>query len=148
MGSEEPVSPVEGGDDLQTDRGPGPVRIMAWTVAGLVILLTLLLGVTAATLPGCSFCHDSSDFVAQTKAHGHASTDCVRCHVKKDVPARVAYAYNIIFAMALRAVPEGGGPTTAIPDATCLSCHANVMREMVTHNGLSILHSQCGDAAR
>jgi len=119
------------------------VRICVWAVAGLVVVLAMAFAVTVATLPGCSACHKSAAFVAQTKARPHASIACVRCHANAGVPHRIAYGYNLLFGQVLRVAPSNGGPITAIPDSTCLSCHADVMDKKVTVNGLSILHSKC-----
>ena len=143
MGSYEPVSPTDGGNDLQENRGPGPVRIVVWIAAGLILLLATALTVTAIALPGCASCHDSREFVTQTNSRGHSQIACIRCHVEPNVPARVTYAYNELFGMTLGIGRGQGGPTTAIQDSTCLSCHKDVMAQKVTLNGLSILHSQC-----
>jgi len=116
-----------------------------WVVAGLLVVAAVSVGIAAAALPGCSSCHDSADFVAQTDASSHAEIDCVRCHVEPGVVARTTYGFNLVFGMALGLAPASAGPTTAIADKTCLSCHSAVLREKVTANGLSILHSQCAE---
>jgi len=117
-------------------------------VAGLAVLLAVCVTATAAALPGCRSCHDSADFVAQTRAHSHATVDCVRCHVSGGVPARLTYGFNIVFAMTLRITPTSAGQTTAVADAACLSCHRGVMQRKVTANELSILHEQCTKGRR
>ncbi len=119
------------------------LRIGVWVIAGLVVLLTVAFAVTAATLPGCTQCHSSQSFVEQTEAHSHATIDCVRCHASVGVPHRITYGYNLLFGQTLGVAPSDGGPITAIPDSTCLSCHADVMTRTVTAGGLSILHKEC-----
>ena len=119
------------------------IRIGVWAIAGLVVVLGLVFAVTVVALPGCTSCHDSASFVSQTQASSHGKIDCVRCHADAGVPHRITYAYNELFGQVLHIAPAEGGPITAIPDSTCRSCHADVMRKKVTANGLSILHSEC-----
>lgn len=119
------------------------MRIVVWSLAGLTVLLALLLGVTAATLPGCTLCHQSPAFVAQSQQNPHAKYACVRCHVESGVPSRVQYAYHLIFGMALHVAPTGDGPVAGISNETCLSCHQAVTKKIVTLNGISIKHSDC-----
>jgi len=128
---------------LQPSRVSNLIRIAAWSLAGLIVLLVLTFAVTAVTLPGCTQCHRSAPFVAQTAQSVHANVSCVRCHVQSDPASRVAYAYHLIFGMALRVAPVGTGPVAGIPNQTCLSCHADVMTKVVTANGVSIEHSNC-----
>jgi hypothetical protein len=112
------------------------------------VLFALLLGATAAVLPGCSFCHQSQQFVSETAAHQHAKVDCVRCHVGPGVASRVEFAYRLIFGMTLRLSPGSSGPISSVPDATCLSCHEHVTSAIVTSNGISIKHSDCAKGRR
>ena len=136
-------SSTQGVADLQSNGARNPIRIVAWSIAGLIVLLAVVFAVTAATLPGCAWCHDSAHFVEQTAARSHAKVECLRCHVSPGPVPRMTYAYNVLFGMTLHVTPVSGGPDTAIPDSTCLSCHAAVMTKKVTVNGLSILHKQC-----
>ena len=108
-----------------------------------MVLLTLLVGVIAVTLPGCTTCHSSPSFVSQTKQNAHAKIDCVRCHVAPGIPSRIVYAYHLVFEMTLRVSPPGSGPVASISDATCLSCHDNVLSRTVSSNGISIQHANC-----
>lgn len=133
---------------MQHNRAWNAIRIGVWVVSGLVVLVALLFSATAIALPGCSSCHDSSAFVSQTKAHSHATIDCVRCHVGAGIVHRVTYAYNLVLGQTLRVAPADGGPITAIPDTTCLSCHADVMGKEITAGGLSILHEKCAKGRR
>ena len=114
-----------------------------WSLAGLVVLVAVLIGATAAVLPGCEACHSSKKLVAQTQRSAHAEIECTRCHVQPGAAARVTYAYRLIFGMALRVSPSGSGPVASVSNSTCLSCHEAVMTEVVTANGLSIDHAQC-----
>ena len=116
---------------------------MVWALAAVTVVVALGLAVTAATLPGCTTCHRAPLFVEQTAASAHASVDCVRCHVQPGPAYRIAYAYHLVFGMALHLAPTGSGPIAGIPDSTCLSCHEGVMKQVVTYNGLSIKHSEC-----
>lgn len=119
------------------------IRIVVWSLAGLVVLAALILGVTAITLPGCSLCHNSATFVDQTNKNPHRKIACVQCHVQPGAASRVAYAYHMIFGMGLRVAPTGSGPISGVADGTCLSCHADVMTKIVQFNGISIKHSDC-----
>ncbi len=124
------------------------IRIALWAVAGLVVLLTLAFAGTVIALPGCTQCHASAEFVEQTSARAHASTDCVRCHADTGIPHRLAYGYNLLFGQTLKLAPIDGGPITAIPDSTCRSCHEDMMKTKVTVGGLSMLHSECAEGRR
>src|SRR5450759_1491220 len=108
-----------------------------------MLLVALLLGVTAATLPGCTVCHRSAKFVVQTAQSAHAKIACARCHVEPGVATRVVYAYHLVFGMTLQLEPVSSGPVAGITNSTCLSCHQNVMKRVVNVNGLSIDHSKC-----
>jgi hypothetical protein len=119
------------------------IRILIWSLAGAIVLFALVFGVTAATLPGCTLCHRSSAFVAETNKSAHTDVSCTRCHVQPGVSSRIGYAYHMIFGMLLRVSPTGTGPISGIPNETCRSCHEVVMQRTVTRNGLSIKHSLC-----
>jgi hypothetical protein len=137
------MTPTQGVDDLQPNRRHVAVRVLVWSLAGLVLLLAVVLGATAVTLPGCSACHDSKAFVTQTQQSAHASIACARCHVQPGAAQRVVYAYHLVFGMTLRVAPTGSGPVAGIPDTTCLSCHQVVMTKIITAKGLTIDHAKC-----
>jgi len=128
---------------LQPSRASRVIRIVVWSLAGLTVLLALVLGVTAATLPGCTLCHNNAAFKQQTAASSHAEVACVRCHVPSGPAARLAYAYHMIFGMGLRLAPVNSGPVAGIPNDTCLSCHQAVLKQVVSNNGINIKHSDC-----
>ena len=133
----------QGAGDLQPNRAYNVIRSVIWALGGLVLLVALVLGVTAVTLPGCKACHNAPVFVQQTAAGAHSKIECVRCHVQPGVPSRVDYAFHLIFGMGLRVSPTSSGPIAGIPNATCLSCHAAVMKRVVIANGISIKHELC-----
>jgi hypothetical protein len=118
------------------------IRILSWSLAGLVVLLVLILGVTSVAMPGCGFCHQSGAFAEQSHANAHAKYPCTTCHAQPGAPGRVVFAYHVVFGMVLRIAPEGG-PAAGIPNGTCLSCHANVQQKIVQAQGISIQHSTC-----
>jgi hypothetical protein len=128
---------------LESNRASTVIRIVVWTLAGLVVLVTLALAVTAATLPGCRFCHNAPAFVSQTAKGAHSRVDCVRCHVQPDPASRFAYAYHLVFGMTLGVAPTNSGPIAGIPNSTCLSCHGAVMKRVVSANELTIKHALC-----
>jgi hypothetical protein len=145
VGSYVLYSSTQGAGDLQPNRASNLIRILVWSLAGIVVVLAIAFAVTAITLPGCTLCHRGTEFVDQTKASAHADVTCVRCHVERGASPRVAYAYHMIFGMALRIAPTGSGPVAGIADQTCLSCHSAVMTRVVTVNGLSIKHAKCAN---
>ena len=128
---------------MQLNRASNLMRIVLWSLAGMVVLLVLTLTVTAATLPGCTGCHASTDFVAQTVKSPHAAVSCTSCHVESGVVPRFTYAYRIVFGMTLGLAPAGPGTVAGVPDRTCLSCHAKVMTRVVSVSGVSIAHRTC-----
>jgi hypothetical protein len=128
---------------LKPNRASLIIRAVVWSLAGMVVALVLLLGVTAVALPGCTRCHRDPVFVEQTAKSAHPDVDCVRCHVQPGPAQQLAYAYHLIFGMGLRVAPVNSGPIAGIADTTCLSCHEPVMKQVVTVNGLSIQHADC-----
>ena len=134
---------TQGAHDLQSLPPSKAIRILAWSLAGLVVLLTVLMGVTAAALPGCRACHDSKTFVTETRTSAHSEVECTQCHVQPGVAARLTYAYNVVFGMALHLAPAGSGQIATVTDSTCLSCHEAVMKGIVTADGISVDHAQC-----
>ena len=145
LASSWPPHSTQGVGDLQPNYASRVIRIVVWSFAGLVVLCVLLLSATAATLPGCTKCHQSPGFAEQTAKGAHSEVACVRCHVQPGAVARLEYAYHMIFGMRLRLAPTGTGPISGIPDRTCLSCHEAVMKRIVKLNGLSIQHSTCSE---
>ncbi|MDR3686228.1 MAG: cytochrome c3 family protein [Coriobacteriia bacterium] len=127
---------------MESNSASKVIRIAVWSFAGLVVLLALVLTVTTVTLPGCTFCHSSATFVAQSQSNPHAKLSCTQCHAQPGPVARLPFAYHLIFGMVLHVAPTGG-PVSGIPDATCLSCHQNVLKAVVRLNGISIKHEVC-----
>ena len=121
----------------------GVLRAAVWGLAGLVVLGVLLVGVSAATLPGCGACHQAKTFVAQSRSSRHAQVACIRCHVAPGVTPRIAYGYRVIFGMTLRLTGPASGSAAVVSNAACLSCHEAVMKNVVSNNGLSIRHADC-----
>lgn len=113
-----------------------------WSLAGLVVLLALVLGVTSVVLPGCGRCHQSGAFAAQSRGNPHAKYTCTTCHAQPGPPARAVFAYHLLFGMVLHVAPTGG-PVSAIPDSVCLSCHSKILGKTVQAKGISIQHSFC-----
>lgn len=126
---------------MQRSRTYLAIHVAVWSLAGLIVVFGLVLGATTILLPGCSRCHDGAKFAAQTRSGSHANVDCTRCHVQTGIAERAVYGAHIVFS-SLR-LSSLGGETPAIPDATCLSCHANVMKKVASRNGLRIDHRQC-----
>lgn len=137
------ATPTQDTQDSHANRSYDTVRILVWSLAGLVVLLAVVFAATAVALPGCRACHDSKAFVTQTGKSSHAKIECVRCHVQPGVAQRVVYTYHLIFGMTLRVAPTGSGPVAGIPDSTCRSCHEVVMSKLTTSRGLSIQHARC-----
>lgn len=132
-----------GAQDLQRNQAAKIIRTVVWGIAGLVVLIVVLIGVTASALPGCSGCHNEKSFVGQTQKSAHAKIACVRCHVASGVAPRIVYAYHVIFDMTLKIAPPTSGPSLGVQNAACVSCHTAVMQGVVDSNGLRILHSKC-----
>jgi hypothetical protein len=119
------------------------LRTVLWLVGGLVVAAALLVGVTSVTLPGCTTCHAGSSFESDTKAEAHAKIDCVRCHVKDNVGARISYAANEIFGMALHVSQGDGRARAQVDDPTCLSCHQEIDAGVAQGKGIRIKHATC-----
>lgn len=124
------------------DRGT-LLRVVLWVVAGMVLLASAAVAVTAVTLPGCGGCHARDGFAEATQKQAHRSIDCVICHVPAGIPARLAFAQRVVFGMA---IPIGGGPERAradVGDTACLSCHREVLDGITEARGLRVLHKEC-----
>lgn len=134
---------------MQNDSSPGLRRRIIWSVAALIAIVVLALGVyNAVALPGCRSCHDREDFRAATALTSHADIDCRSCHVPAGFADRAAYSLRQTFHMF---VPLTGGAerdAAAVPDSRCLTCHADVTGEVTTSGGLRIAHATCADASK
>lgn len=128
---------------LQPNHASKLLPVLVWSLAGLIIVLAVVFAVTAATLPGCSGCHNQPKFVQQTATGPHATIPCSRCHVQNGPANRTVFAYHLIFGMALRVSPLNSGPVASVPNETCLSCHSDVMSGITKSKGLNIQHAQC-----
>jgi hypothetical protein len=118
-------------------------RAIIWVLGGVMVVGLSTIGVTTATLPGCTLCHSSAKWVQQTSASTHADIACARCHVSPGVASRLTFASREVFGMALRISPVSGRADAAVRDDTCLSCHRPILDKVVRANGLSIDHSKC-----
>jgi hypothetical protein len=117
---------------------------IAIAALGAVCALALAaVSVTAATLPGCTSCHDESTFAEQTAALAHAEVACVTCHVGSDVASRLSFGAIEVFGMAVRVVPVAGRAVSEVSDTTCLSCHADILGRVADSKGKRIAHATC-----
>jgi hypothetical protein len=122
--------------------------ILAWTFVGILLIIVASVTVCATLLPGCSSCHMKGDFGTQTSASAHASVPCVQCHVQNDVVSRTYFGFSEMFHMVIPVVGPFGRFASAVPDATCLTCHVSVMGSTTLSNGLRINHRKCSVGAQ
>lgn len=120
-------------------------RVAIWFVAAAVVVAAFAVAVTAVTTPGCTACHGGEEFLAATADSAHATLTCPQCHVPNDVAGRLSFAGTQVFGMTLRLVPVGGRASAAVADATCLSCHEAVSREVTRSKGYRIRHETCAE---
>ncbi len=121
----------------------GLTRLLPVGLAVAALVALFAVGVTAATLPACTSCHGSDPLAEETEASSHSEIRCVRCHVAPGVASRLTFGSRQLFGMTLRFVPVGGRAIASVPDATCLSCHEQVLGEVSSSKGLRIAHVTC-----
>jgi len=98
-------------------------------IAGCLVLVSAAVGATAAAMPGCESCHArEADVVEGLQAEPHAGTECVSCHVPPGVAERLTFGSRVVFGMTLQLGQGGERASAGVPDVTCLSCHADVMK--------------------
>ena len=124
------------------------MRIALLSIAGIIVLAAVAVGSTAATSPGCESCHARVDeSVASAAAGPHAGVECASCHVPSGVAERVSFSTRVVFGMTLRLGARGDRGASAVPDATCLSCHQDVMSGVITSKGYLIDHAVCAEGS-
>lgn len=126
----------------------GPATILFMLVAVAILVAILAVGVSAATLPGCTLCHNQKTFAAQTAELPHSQVACSQCHVGPGVASRVSFATTQVFGMTLRITPVDARATASVDDATCLACHRAVMDKVISARGYMIDHETCAVDAR
>ena len=133
---------------MQSASSPGLRRRIIWSIAALIVIAVLALGVfNAVRLPGCGSCHDRNGFRVATVAAAHASVDCQWCHVPAGTLGRLAFSLRQPLHMF---VPISGGAerdAAAVPDSRCLACHKDVRTAVVVSNGIRISHESCAVGA-
>ena len=133
---------------MQSHDAPDLRRKTIWSVATLIVIAVLVLGVfNAVALPGCGSCHDRDGFRVSTAAAAHAGVDCRSCHVPAGPMGRLAFSFRQPLHMF---VPISGGAerdAAAVPDSRCLACHEDVLTTLVTANGIRIPHASCAAGA-
>lgn len=123
--------------------------IAVLVIAGCLVLVSAAVGVTAATMPGCESCHAREAGVVQgLQAGSHTGAECVSCHVPSGVAERVTFGTRVVFGMTLRLGQDGERASAGVPDATCLSCHGDVMERHTASRGYFIDHATCTEGAR
>lgn len=120
-----------------------PARVAVVILGGLVLIVALAVGGTAAVLPCFDSCHDSRTFTEQTAASAHASIECDRCHGGPSPSARVAFASYEIFGMGLGIDRAISRTAAQVPDTTCLGCHRDAIQGVVASRGVRIRHTTC-----
>lgn len=121
-------------------------RIVLSVVVCMLALLFAAVGVTS--LPAvCAICHKSQSVATDKTAH--ASTGCYDCHVESGVWGFPAQKNAEFFRMYPKAVFSDGlqGPASTLGRSACLGCHEDVLKRVVSGDGLSIRHSVCAPGA-
>ena len=133
---------------MQTASSPGMRRRIIWSIAALIVISLLGLGVfNAVTLPGCASCHERDGFRAATEASAHAKVDCASCHVPADAAGRIAFSLRQPLHMFLPTSRGAERDAAAVPDARCLRCHAKVLTTVSATVGVRIAHKTCAAGA-
>ncbi|MHB8049992.1 MAG: hypothetical protein ACYDHQ_02075 [Coriobacteriia bacterium] len=124
------------------------IRAAVLVIAGGLVLAAAAVGTTAVTAPGCESCHARVDSSSQSLAAGqHAALECASCHAPQDPAARITFGSRVVFGMTLRIGGEGDRAYAAVSDATCLSCHGEVMERPSASRGYLIDHVSCAEGA-
>jgi len=92
-------------------------------------------------MPGCSACHMTGEFEAQTVMRSHGEVACKSCHGGTTVQSRVQFGFNQVFGMVLQV--KDIDPTLARTQSSqCISCHED-LPAVTTSAGLRIQHTSC-----
>jgi len=119
------------------------IRAIIWALSSLVLILVVPVGVTAVLPTRCIGCHTSNAFVQGTATSAHAGLSCDSCHAGSTAGSRLAFASSEVYGMVLGLSAPRERANAAVPDATCLACHGDVLKGVVGDSGLRILHSKC-----
>lgn len=126
---------------------PKARQVITWSVfaiAALVMAAAAAISYTAVSLPGCTSCHTSQEFVAETNASPHANQSCTSCHVDPSVTGRVTFATRQVFHMVIPIVKDLDRSYAQVPAERCLSCHSKMQVPGTQGSrGLLIDHVQC-----
>ena len=126
------------------------VRGAGLAILAFAVILSVVVGATAATLPGCRGCHfKDATFKRATAATPHGQIDCVACHVSRsDVLQRTKFAVYETFGMRVPLLDPSATDTGQPKDLLCLNCHQAVRRGVTEASGLRIKHSACARGRR
>jgi hypothetical protein len=125
------------------------LRIGVIVSAGLVLVVVLGVGATAATTPDCAGCHSGrGSLVADTESGPHGAISCESCHVPADAAGRVVFASRQLFGMTLRVAPGADRSAADVPDGVCLECHKDVLEGVVASRGYLIDHVYCAEGSQ
>jgi len=117
---------------------------IAASVVALPIIAVLSAGVVEAARPrDCGLCHSAKQFVADTSASAHASTQCAACHVRSGITQRLSFSFGHMSKAAVAALGFPRGDRAVVSDSACKRCHANVAKGVSSARGLRIRHGVC-----
>lgn len=119
------------------------IGVAAAVLLSVVIVGVAAVGYTALAKPGCGSCHDDAAFRQATQANRHPGVDCASCHAGTDVGSRVSFAYRRVFSMGFGIRQTGGRAASPVTDASCLTCHAEVLDRTTVANGYRVSHTNC-----
>ncbi len=114
----------------------GAVVLAAVWVGGLLVL-----GVAAQADRTCVSCHSMRVYESAMADSDHDSTGCVACHGVPGPLGIAADGFALSRRISAHLVGRDPGGSAAHSDSTCRSCHAHVLSETVTANGIAVRHA-------
>lgn len=145
------VGPLETTDvkaEMHTATASRLVRAALFVIAAGLVVAAAAVGSVAVTAPGCESCHARVDDSAATLAAGpHTGVECASCHVPTRAAERITFGSRVVFGMALGIGERGDRAASSVPDATCLTCHAEVMDRPSASRGYRIDHAECAEGS-
>jgi hypothetical protein len=128
---------------IETRTKPVARRRIVLTVL-LALVGVLVVATAVGSLPAvCSACHGSQTSAMERDAH--ASVRCYDCHLENGAwgfPAEKNAEFTQMYPAALRGLGLKS-PARATSRASCLECHADVLKGVTSGDGLSIKHRVC-----
>lgn len=128
------------------------LRIIVLVLVLFCLAGVVMVGYTAATLPGCVSCHLTSDKSKGSSSDEsakvvmeytpHKDISCADCHVGKGLIPQVSFGVQQTFSMMIPLIDSDSFDAPSSYESRCVTCHAD-LKDTVENNGIRVNHSFC-----